>query len=202
MSGLIDIACCCGMTDVNETATTTTTTEPISSTSTSTSTYDRLLYASQSMINDIKLFSLDGHIVNALVTSVYDGDTCTVMFTLPGTDLLTKFKLRMYGYDSPEMKPRKDIPQRDEHIAAAHRARDELIRLIGGHERIENGGQRRIVQIHCMDWDKYGRLLGRVYFTEPGTNVRVDVNQYMIDAGYAKSYDGGTKSDLTSIIMK
>ena len=53
--------------------------------------------------NDLELYKLKGNF-RAKVVDVYDGDTVTiVIFNKCGFE---KHKLRMYGYDSPEMKPK------------------------------------------------------------------------------------------------
>lgn len=54
---------------------------------------------------------------------------------------------------------------------------------------------QKIVKMVAGEADKYGRVLGRIYARLPdGTDV--DINQYMIDHGMAKSYDGGTKDEF------
>ena len=48
----------------------------------------------------------------------------------------------------------------------------------------------------CGEWDKYGRLLGTIFIIERKCLIcknKINVNQLMIQAGHAKSYDGGTK---------
>ena len=46
------------------------------------------------------------------VISVYDGDTITIAIRLEKT--IYQAKVRMFGYDSPEMKPLKKIENRQE----------------------------------------------------------------------------------------
>ena len=61
--------------------------------------------------NKTKLFSMDGEIKLCKVVDVYDGDTCKVVFKLKNK--LYKWNIRMYGYDSPEMRVSKNNPNRD-----------------------------------------------------------------------------------------
>ena len=75
--------------------------------------------------NDVEYFSLNNMEFNAKVVDVYDGDTCTVIFNL--SDNLVKFKCRCRGYDSPEMKPPKDLENRDQIIINANKSKNFLL---------------------------------------------------------------------------
>ena len=123
----------------------------------------------------VMLFSLDKKIVTAKIVRVYDGDTCFAVFKM-GNDFV-KFKLRMEGYDSPEMKPPLDQANREKEKKDALKAKEELERLV----------LNKVVFLHCGKWDKYGRLLGKIIINN------IDVNQHMIKHGYGYVYDGGTK---------
>lgn len=125
--------------------------------------------------DSVPLFSLKGKVLPCKVVDVYDGDTCTVVIKLHGE--LTKFKLRMYGYDSPEKRPSRSLPNRDEEIKAAKEARQALIDIIGDD----------LVTLKCGSWDKYGRLLGILYKDD------LNINSYMIQNGFGYKYEGGTK---------
>ena len=57
--------------------------------------------------DDVKFFDLKDQTFNAKVVDVYDGDTCSIVIRL--NNEWTKFKVRAYGYDTPEMKPPKDL---------------------------------------------------------------------------------------------
>jgi endonuclease YncB( thermonuclease family) len=107
------------------------------------------------------------------VIKVYDGDTITVAAQLPYPESpYYRFSVRLKGIDAPEMKGRSE-----EERAAAHRAQKALEDLILHKQvRLENRSQ-----------EKYGRLLADVYFGE------IHINQWLLDNGYAKAYDGWTK---------
>lgn len=116
-----------------------------------------------------------------IVIKVYDGDTITVATTLKerhwfcGKPTLYRFRVRLRGIDSPEMKGSSE-----EEKAKAIRARDALsAQILGKEVRLRNVGN-----------EKYGRVLADVYFQE------VHMNRWMLDQGYAQPYDGGTKLPL------
>lgn len=122
----------------------------------------------------LPLYSLNGHQTDAKVVDVYDGDTCTIIFKWEGK--YRKFKCRCYGYDSPEMKPRLNIENREEIISKAKLAKERFIELTKG-----------IIYIECLDFDKYGRLLVNLY------KNNCCINGIMIKEGHGYIYNGGKK---------
>jgi micrococcal nuclease len=125
--------------------------------------------------NSVELFSLNNKIVYAKIVKVYDGDTCYAVFMLNGKPV--KFHIRMEGYDSPEMKPLLKILNRKKIIKDAKLAKTELEKIV----------LNKIVKLHCGTWDKYGRLLAKLYIDE------LCVNSHMIENGFGYEYFGGTK---------
>jgi endonuclease YncB( thermonuclease family) len=123
---------------------------------------------------DVPYFSFEGITTNAKVASVYDGDTFTAIFMFRGEPV--KYRCRCYGYDSPEMKPLLKNPNRLEIKAAALDAKNKFSELTG-----------EMITLECMKFDKYGRILVKVY------NDEVYVNDEMISGGYGKPYFGGKK---------
>ena len=109
------------------------------------------------------------------ICDVYDGDTCTGIMKFRGT--YGKFKIRMMGYDCPEMKPPLSNPDRLQEIEAAKQAKQVLISLI----------YNKVVDGRCSGSDKYGRLLMRIYYKGR------DINKLMIDCGYGYPYEGWRK---------
>ncbi len=132
------------------------------------------------LTDDVKLFTLENEIFDAKIVRVYDGDTCFAVFFLNNQPV--KFRIRMFGYDSPEMKPSLNLPDRENEIKKAHQAKSELEKLV----------LNKIVKLECGNWDKYGRLLGKIYIKDSNNND-IYVNDYMINNGYGYSYLGGTK---------
>lgn len=128
----------------------------------------------------IKLFNFSEGLYDIKVVDIYDGDTLTV--GLLYNDAPIKLKVRMEGYDSPEMKPSMSIENRDLNIKCAHLAKDKLNELT----------KDKILQIKFNETiDKYGRQLGKLYDNE------ICINDIMINEGYGKSYSGNKKSPYT-----
>lgn len=122
--------------------------------------------------DDVQKFSLKDMIFDAKVVKVYDGDTITVIFHFNGR--FYKWNCRLERIDTPEIKS-KHIAEKN----SAKHARDFLS------DRILN----KIVKIKCNMFDKYGRLLIELFMDN------VNMNDLMISEGYAKEYDGGTKTE-------
>ena len=131
------------------------------------------------LTDDIELFTLEGKNFDAKIVRVYDGDTCFAVFYLNNQPV--KFKIRMFGYDSPELKPSLSLPNREKEIKKANEAKSEMEKLV----------LNKIVRLECGGWDKYGRLLGKIYLKND--NKELYLNEYMIEKGFGYSYFGGTK---------
>ncbi len=126
----------------------------------------------------IPVHSMNGIKTYARVVDVYDGDTITIIMKY--NNKYDKFKIRMYGYDAPEMRPLLSSENRQQEKTDANKARQELCDLI----------LNKIIILECLQFDKYGRLLGNVYTLD--TNMCV--NKYMLDnVTGCYSYTGGTK---------
>nr|QFG74487.1 MAG: hypothetical protein [Megaviridae environmental sample] len=130
--------------------------------------------------NATPTFSLKDQIKKCKVVDIYDGDTCKVVFNLK--DKLYKWTIRMEGYDTPEMRPPLSDPNRDNIKKLAILSKNYLITLINR--------PNQLVYIKCGGFDKYGRLLGKIYTDKKCENC---VNDIMIEKGYGKPYDGKTK---------
>ena len=131
----------------------------------------------------VELFSLEEKTFQAKIVRVYDGDTCFAVFFM--NNLPVKFKIRMEGYDSPELKPSLSLPNREKEIKKANEAKKELEKLV----------LNKIVRLECGTWDKYGRLLGKLYVKQGERELYV--NEHMIKNGHGYSYYGGTKKVST-----
>jgi endonuclease YncB( thermonuclease family) len=133
------------------------------------------------------LFSLGGMKFTAKVVYVYDGDTIHCVFKFNGT--YQRFKIRMMGYDSPEIKPKQGDRTHEslaDEKAAAIKARDALSGKIL-HHIVD-------LQIANVD-DKYGRLLATV-FTRSCCVGSININEWMIEQGHGYEYHGKTKKDF------
>ena len=120
-------------------------------------------------------FSLNGYKTFAKCVHAYDGDTINVVFKMPNSNDCYKWVIRINGIDTPEIKTKNTYEKQ-----IALKARNFLRELI----------LDKIIVIECLDFDKYGRLLGNIYIEEN----EMSLSNIMIEKGYAKAYDGGTKS--------
>lgn len=130
------------------------------------------------------IFSFNGLITYAKAVDFYDGDTFNIIISY--YDLLYHFKARMYGYDSPEMKPSLSLENREEVKKNAIKSKDRLIELLGN---------REFFKVYCHDFDKYGRLLVSIFSNDSDSvyDFKQTINNQMINEGYGYSYYGGTK---------
>jgi endonuclease YncB( thermonuclease family) len=129
---------------------------------------------------DLPYFSFKSKTFIAKPCNIYDGDTFSVIFEYNGEFI--KYKSRCIGYDCAEMKPLLSNANRENEKELAHKAKERLEELLNKHES-------KLIKIECYEFDKYGRLLIRVW------NM-VDeecINDIMIKEGHGKKYEGGTK---------
>lgn len=109
------------------------------------------------------------------VIKVYDADTITIAFKLPGNSTLYRASVRLKGIDAPEIKG-KDVSEEEK--AEAILARDFLANLV----------LNKYVSLHNKTNEKYGRILADVYIK------KVHVNELLLKERHAVKYDGGTKT--------
>ena len=122
--------------------------------------------------SDTEELSFENQVITGKVVSVYDGDTVKCVFPL--NDKFYKWNCRINGIDTPEIRTRSKLEKE-----MGYKARDFL------REKI----LKKMVEIHCGEFDKYGRLL---------VNIKLDnqdMSELLIKEGLAFRYDGGTKQD-------
>ena len=149
---------------------------------------------------DIGEFSLNGVECPGKVVDIYDGDTCKVILLNDGKYM--KFNCRLLGIDTPEMKPSASKPNREEEIVAAKKCRNRFIQLATNCncsvDEINTKSQvlkqlmndnTKVVRISCGPFDKYGRLLIKLFDMETSECV----NDLLVKEGFARTYYGGTK---------
>jgi endonuclease YncB( thermonuclease family) len=143
---------------------------------------DRLLALSEG----VKETSVEGLFLKARVLSVYDGDTYTIAFFPPWHKEDSPFvgKFRMFGFDAPEIKPRLTEKNRDFQIASAERVRDLVKKKIGN----------KIVWIQFSKNEKFGRLMGLLYFDESKKDC---LNDWIVKNRLGKGYHGEKKPEWT-----
>jgi endonuclease YncB( thermonuclease family) len=153
---------------------------------------------------DTPEFSLNGRTLSAKIVACYDGDTFYAV--LPLGEQLWKFNCRMVGYDTPEMKPPANKVGREIEKAKALKARQALLSHVCDgitetgtytkHELNEAiASNKRVIEIRCKEFDKYGRLLVEIPLLASGTTV----NEWMVEKGYGYNYSGGTKDNTFGV---
>jgi len=151
------------------------------------------------LLDHKKNFNLLGITGNFTVQSVYDGDTITLqipinlsIYNYKSKNMINtlsinnsenkisiyEVRVRLLGIDTPEMKPSKNLPNREEHIKKAIDAKEFLSSQI----------LNKVITVEFKENDKYGRPLVNIWID------KISINNLMIDKGHAKSYDGGTKN--------
>ena len=122
-----------------------------------------------------KKFSLTGLKKSAKVLRIIDGDTLDVEADFQSELASQKwiFRIRMLGYNSPELKPRLLCLNREEIKTQAKAAKQKLSDLCGTQVEVEFG-----------EFDSFGRVLANIYSTKTGGCV----NHEMIE--YTKIYGG------------
>jgi endonuclease YncB( thermonuclease family) len=128
-------------------------------------------------VDNCPVFNFANEVKECKVVDVYDGDTCKVCFAMGGG--FYKFAVRMLGYNTHEMKQKRDDPQAASNKASAIAARDYLRGLVLG----------KRVFIQCQEQDKYGRILGRIYLDHT-LAPSVCVNDMMLTSGHGFAYSG------------
>lgn len=121
-------------------------------------------------IEKISKFSFKNMEFIAKVVECIDGDTIDVIFKFEN---YYKFRIRMLGYNSPELKPHLDIKDRDIIIKEAKAAKEYITTLL----------LNKVVNIICDDFDNFGRILATVYCDN------LCVNEHMLQMGYGVPFN-------------
>ena len=120
------------------------------------------------------------------VLRVVDGDTVDIAMYHVETNNIFKYRVRLYGIDTPEKRPLKSDPNRDKEIAAAKQSTKAMT------DKLKESDN--MVTALFYKPDKYGRLLCTFY-----DNKGEDINAWMIQEGYATSYFGKTKKSYEEV---
>lgn len=147
--------------------------------------------------DDAELFSFQGLRSPCKVVDVYDGDTVTIVLKdalTPNT--LTKLKIRLLGIDTPELR---DPDTKAAGLAARNWLLAQLIHLshedIQAYEHLDKKGVRALLKayqgLHFVElhgFDKYGRVLGRVWADADDVRADNDLNAQLIARDLAKPF--------------
>ena len=141
-------------------------------------------------------FSLTGITTWARVVDLYDGDTLTCV--VPLHNCFYKFQVRLMGIDTCEMHSKNE-----KNKVLANQAKKELLELITGKTDLLKICPNRnclrnyfdnnvhLVYIECEDFDKYGRLLAKVY--KDDSKQHLSVNEILVSLKLAYPYLGQHK---------
>lgn len=125
-------------------------------------------------------YTLEGLCRKVKILRVIDGDTVDIALYHEETSKVYRYRVRLYGIDTPEKRPSKSDPDRNLEIEASLRAKQALEQCF-----IDND---YIVLAVFYRPDKYGRLLS-TFYDKQGDNI----NEWMVKKGYATEYFGKTK---------
>ena len=103
----------------------------------------------------VELFKMKG-IYDCKVVEVYDGDTITIV--IYNRFQFEKHKLRMLGYDSAEMNPRKKNNMKE--------INDERERALNAKLFLSDIVLDKICKVELNGKDNFGRLLGDLYIKQ------------------------------------
>ena len=126
--------------------------------------------------NDAPFFTLKDKNCEGKVVYVYDGDTIHVIMETFG--FVFKWHCRIAHIDCPELRTHNVEEKKHGYIA-----RDIVKELL----------LNKTVQLKCLDFDKYGRLL--VEITVRIDNNDVLLHEWLITNHYAQPYEGKTKHE-------
>jgi|TARA_A100000172_G_scaffold39181_1_gene23884 endonuclease YncB( thermonuclease family) len=116
------------------------------------------------------------------VDHLVDGDTfdCTVDL---GFNISHKIRVRMYGINTPESRTR-DLEEKARGLASKER----LHTLLSSGFLDDNG-----LVLVTNKKGKYGRYLGTVYRQRKSGEEQLNINQQLIEEGFAVEYYGGKR---------
>jgi len=142
--------------------------------------------------NNTKLFSFDGINCMSRVVDITDGDTIKTIINFK--DEYYKIIVRLNNIDTCETKSKIE-----ENKNMGIKAKQRLYNLITNKE-IDNNDKKAIkkelndnvylIWLKCYDFDKYGRVMGDIYYKENDVKSFSDI---LIEEKLAYKYQGKTK---------
>lgn len=143
---------------------------------------------------DTPAFTLKGHKTWGRLVDCYDGDTMQVV--LPFLGSFFKFTIRMYGIDTSEMKS-KDSANKERAVKARDRVLEVATKqcplpAMKTRKEIQKylAANMTLVYVECLEMDKYGRVLAKVYTCPEDSECFSDV---LVKENLAYAYYGETK---------
>jgi endonuclease YncB( thermonuclease family) len=112
----------------------------------------------------------------AKVTSVYDGDTCTIITRLSKKLPWQTFKVRLLRIDSEEVRQPKNKKNRAELKARALQEKAALSNQI----------LNKLIIVDSLGFDSFGRILAEIWsvdFIKKKPYVNININSWMMKNG-------------------
>ena len=130
------------------------------------------------------IFSLDGLNFQAKIVDVHDGDTVKAVFKV--FDKYYKWNCRIAHVDTPELRT-DDPAEKERGLFVRDKLREQIL--------------NKIVTLHCLKFDKYGRLLVEINSGQINSgqinsgqiNSGQNIHEWLIHNKYANPYEGKTK---------
>ncbi|KAJ5067729.1 serine/threonine-protein kinase 31 [Anaeramoeba ignava] len=124
---------------------------------------------------------------------VYDGDTVKVVIPIYNYSLVKQFSCRIYGVDTPELRP-KGIGKEDPNSEKYKKLQREREAGLKSKEFVEKLILEKFVKLEIKGFDKYGRLLADILINDPKNKTKeINLAELLISKGLGVYYDGGTK---------
>jgi micrococcal nuclease len=127
------------------------------------------------------------------IVKVVDGDTVDVDIDLGFGVWLKKERVRLFGIDTPESRTR-DLVEKKHGLAAKNFLVNEM-----------NDADDVILATNKDAEGKFGRILGTligVHNNELDGEMRVNINEKMVDYHHAVAYHGQSKDDIEEEHLK
>lgn len=179
---------------------------------TSTLARDQLKILKGGDFKQLKKFTLDGLLMPAIITDVYDGDTLTIVYCHPQSLIPVKRQLRLFGCDAPELGPKLNLKayDNDEKTAsymkelekkAGQKVRDYVKDyLVKNTLQPQNGGGGgSLVLILFTKEEKFGRAMGNVYLLSKDSDVLITKDELLSLTSSSSSSSTKTQNRFTSL---
>lgn len=128
------------------------------------------------IINQTKSPPHQGEIVGAKVLSVYDCDTCTVVYNINNNSSYPFIiDIRFAGIDGPEKRTLNKL-EKEASLLVTKYVSDMIL--------------HKEIKLEIMDWDKYGgRIVGVIHVGD------INLNSLLLDQQLVKSFTGSVKKE-------
>lgn len=135
------------------------------------------------IINQTKSPPHQGETVEAIVLSVYDCDTCTVVFNINNNSSCPfMINIRFAGIDGPEKRTLNKL-EKEACLLVTKYVSDMIL--------------NKVIKLEIKDWDKYGgRIVGIIYVKDDDNNDKyINLNSSLLDQKMVKSFSGSIKKE-------